>query len=248
MSAIPSGGYEYILFDLDGTISESGPGITRCAQYALRAFGIDEPDLKKLEVFVGPPLNVTFQQYYGFNEEESAEAVRIFQERYDREGVFENALYPGIEAMLRELRAAGKHLAIASSKPRHLIPMILDRFGIREYFEVISAPGFEQELTGKMESDNKSHMVRQALEELGLVPPASTESGRSGAAESPVPDLRERAAMVGDRFYDIRGALANQVTAVGVTYGYGSRGELLQAGADLIADSPQELCRLLLGR
>ena len=237
MSPTSSGGYEYILFDLDGTISEAGPGITRCAQYALRAFGIDEPDLQKLEIFVGPPLNVTFQQYYGFREEESVEAVRIFQERYDREGVFENALYPGIEQMLRELRGAGKHLAIASSKPRHLIPRILDRFGITEYFEVISAPGFEQELTGKMESDNKSHMVRQALQELGLVSPASPDPE----------DLRAHVAMVGDRFYDIRGAMANHVTAVGVTYGYGSREELQQAGADIIADSVPELLAALLG-
>lgn len=227
--------YEYILFDLDGTLSQSGPGITRCAQYALHEMGVEEPDLKKLEVFVGPPLNVSFRKYYGFSPEQAVEAVRIFQERYDQTGVFENEIYPGIDTMLRTLKTAGRHLAIASSKPRHLIPIVLRSFGIEEYFEVISAPGFEQELTNKMSSDNKQYMVQQALELLGI-------------AGLRAEDRHERCAMIGDRFYDIEGALANHVTAVGVTYGYGTREELVQAGAELIADSAAELTDLLLNK
>ena len=269
-----SNAFEYVLFDLDGTISESGPGITRCAQYALHEMGVEEPDLVKLERFVGPPLNVSFRKYYGFSAEESVEAVRIFQERYDRIGVFENAIYPGVEDMLRELRNAGLHLAIASSKPKHLIPIVLGQFGIADCFEVIAAPGFEQELTNKMNSDNKQFMVQMALEQLGVIPaddPQPLSGCSSSAGETTVPagpdstapgnaekekdsrqknagDLRSRCAMVGDRFYDIRGAIANHVTAIGVTYGYGTREELEEAGADIIADSAGELCAILLGR
>ena len=228
-----SSSFEYILFDLDGTISQSGPGITRCAQYALHKMGIEEPDLEKLEVFVGPPLNITFQQQYGFDPERSVEAVRLFQERYEQIGVFENEIYPGVDDMLRSLQAAGKHLAIASSKPRHLIPIVLSKFGIEDYFEVIAAPGFEQELTNKMGSDNKQFMVRLALEQLGIADPDPAA-------------LHARCAMVGDRFYDIEGALANGVTAIGVTYGYGTREELEQAGAEILADSAQELTRILM--
>lgn len=221
-----------ILFDLDGTLTESGPGITRSVQYALEKMGISEPDLAKLETFVGPPLNLSFREQYGFDEEKTKEAIRWFRQRYDAEGVFENSLYPGAYDLLKKLQAAGKRLAIASSKPEQMVHKVLEHFDIADCFDVIVGSPMSAEEDNKMGADNKLLMVQKALLGLGI---------REGE------DHRADCAMVGDRSFDMKGAKANRVAAIGVTYGYGSREELLEAGADELAASVEELGRILLG-
>lgn len=220
-----------ILFDLDGTLTESGPGITRSVQYALHQMGIEEPDLAKLEVFVGPPLNLSFREIYGMDEKQTAEAIRWFRERYNETGVFENRLYPGVTDMLQSLHAAGKRLAIASSKPEQMVYKVLEHFDIKDCFDVIVGSPMSAEEDNRMGADNKLLMVQKALEGLGI---------RDGA------DHRKDCAMVGDRMFDMKGAEANRVAAVGVTYGYGSREELREAGAEELADSVEELEKILL--
>ena len=229
--------FESILFDLDGTLTESGPGITRSVQYALHRMGIEEPDLGKLEPFVGPPLNLSFRERYGMNEEESAQAIHYFREVYDTKGVYENRLYPGIRELLQQLHQAGIRLAIASSKPEPMVHKVLEHFGIQDDFNVIVGSHLEEELDNKMGADNKLRMVKKALQGLGI---------RENADREEAVDAADACAMVGDRSFDMKGAKTNRVTAVGVTYGYGSRRELEEAGADFIAANAEELGKILL--
>ncbi len=225
--------YSRILFDLDGTLTESGPGITHAVQYALQQVGIEEPDREKLECFVGPPLNVMFRQRYGMDEEESARAIRCFREVYDGGMIFENRVYPGVPALLEELHGRGIRLAIASSKPQPMVEKVLEHFSLREYFDVIVGAASSAEEDNRSGADHKLMIVQKALTELGL--PSAPEAAK--------PDC----AMVGDRSYDIKGARFNHVAAIGVSYGYGSEEELEEAGAEAVAGSVEELHGLLLG-
>ncbi len=241
--------FESVLFDLDGTLTESGPGITRSVQYALHRMGIEESDLEKLKPFVGPPLNLSFRERYGMNEEESAKAIHYFREVYDSKGVYENRLYPGVKELLAKLREAGIRLAIASSKPEPMVHKVLDHFGIAGDFDVIVGSRVEEELDNRMGADNKLLMVKKALQGLGIREDAEEEEAVNPAEKKSAcsdDERKRRCAMVGDRSFDMKGAKANHVTAVGVTYGYGSRRELEEAGADFIAADTEELGKILL--
>ncbi len=220
--------FQYVLFDLDGTLTESAPGITRCVQYALRSFGIEEPDLHKLESFVGPPLNEELMRRYHLSEEQASLGVAKYRERYGKKGIFECELYPGIRELLRHCHEAGLCLAVASSKPEVYVRQILGNFNIAEYFDVVCGPGLEDEKHRETGADNKARIVRTALEGL---------AGAGGLT----PEFRQCCAMVGDRRFDILGARRNGVTGIGVLYGYGSRQELEDAGADEIAETVPEL-------
>ena len=125
-----------ILFDLDGTLTDSGPGITRCVQYALASFRIEEPDLEKLNCYVGPPLLESFMNFAGLGCEEAQQAITKYRERYEAEGIFENEVYEGIPEVLAYLKEKGKILAVASSKPEKYVEQILEHFEIRKYFTV----------------------------------------------------------------------------------------------------------------
>lgn len=214
--------FSYILFDLDGTVSDPREGITTSVQYALRSFGIEEPDKKKLEPFIGPPLRDSFMRFYGFTPEQAEAAVAKYRERFSVTGKFENELYPGMKQMLAELQAAGAHLAIASSKPAVFVEDILAYFGIRQYFEVVVG----SELDGTREK--KEEVVQEALRRFGL-------------------NEYSRVAMVGDRKFDVEGAKAIGAHSVGVTYGFAGPGELQAAGAEIIVDDVAGLRRALLG-
>ena len=224
--------FETVLFDLDGTLTESGPGITRSVQYALKTIGI-EADLSELGCFVGPPLNEAFPERYGTDEQTTIELIRRFRERYETVGLFENSVYPGIPELLQRLSAAGLRLAVASSKPEVFVHKILEHFGIDSCFLAAIGPSLGGELTAGTKSSNsrseKELMIEAALLSLGL-----TEEDR------------RKTVMVGDRCYDIQGALANGIHAIGVSYGYGSLDELTAAGAESIADSAAALEKLLL--
>ena len=208
---------DIILFDLDGTLTDSGPGITRCVQYALASFGIEETDLEKLNCYVGPPLLESFVKFAGLNREEAEQAIEKYRERYELKGIFENAVYQGIPEVLAYLKEQGKTLAVASSKPEPYVEKILEHFEIRTYFTVVTGSEMNESRTGKGE------VIAETLRRLG--------------AE----DRRSDVVMVGDRSYDVIGARENGLLCVGVSYGYGGREELEKAGAAKICDTSEEL-------
>ncbi len=207
-----------ILFDLDGTLTDSGPGITACVQYALEKMGRPEPDLKKLEVFIGPPLMDQFMAYAGFSKEEAEEATKYYRERYTKTGMFENSLYPGVEELLAYLKDQGCVLAVASSKPEPFVRQILEHFHLTGYFTEIVGAELEEGGISK-----KEEVIEEALKRLHM------ESSRQDVV------------MVGDRCYDVLGAHACGIQCIGVAYGYGSMDELIKAGVTYVADSVEEL-------
>jgi phosphoglycolate phosphatase len=215
---------EYLLFDLDGTLTDSEKGITACVQYALKSFGIDETDLDKLEKFIGPPLRDSFKNFYAFTDEQAEEAVAKYRERYADTGIFENELYDGISHMLKLLKTNGLHLAVASSKPKVYVDKILKHFDIDKYFEVVVG----SELDGTR--DSKSEVVSEALSKLFKGKPVETD----------------KVYMIGDTKYDVEGARKMHVECVGVSYGFGSMEELKEAKASYIVQSVGELEKFLL--
>ena len=215
---------KYLLFDLDGTLTDPKEGICTCVQYALASFGIQEPDLDKLEPFIGPPLKESFMHFYDMNEEQAQAAVEKYRERFRDTGIFENRLYDGIPQMLRTLNSKGMFLAVASSKPTVFVERILEHFGIRSYFKVVVG----SELDGTR--TEKNEVVEEALRQL--------------FGDAPVE--KKKVYMIGDRRFDIEGAKAQGVDSVGVTYGYGGMEELREARADYIVRSVEELQRFLL--
>lgn len=142
---------KYFLFDLDGTLTDPKVGITTCVQYALHSFGIEEPDLDKLEPFIGPPLKESFMDFYGMDEERAQEAVEKYRERFSDKGLYENEIYPGMAQMLQLLSEKGFRLAVASSKPTVYVEKILEHFGIRQYFKVVVGSELDGSRTDKEE-------------------------------------------------------------------------------------------------
>ncbi len=215
---------EYLLFDLDGTLTDPKVGITTCVQYALKSFGIEEQDLDKLESFIGPPLKDSFMQFYGLSGEQADKAVEKYRERFQDTGLFENEVYEGIPQMLANLKRKGVHLAVASSKPTVFVERILEHFEMKDFFEVIVG----SELDGRRV--NKDEVVAEVLHQL-----FGTEQIAC-----------DKVYMIGDRKFDVEGARALGVESIGVSYGYGSLEELKEAGADYIVQSVSELNYVLL--
>ncbi len=230
---VPLIGKKTILFDLDGTITDSGEGIMNSVKYTLDAFGISDYDKPFLQRFVGPPLKEFMMKIFGFDEEKARLAVVKYREYYGKSGIYENRLYDGIEDLLRDLKGAGKILALATSKTEMYMKMVLDHFGITQYFDVTAGSLFDGSRV------RKGEVVRHALE---LVRESHTES--KNAAEK---IFFESAVMIGDREQDVDGAKENGIESVGVLYGYGSLGELKEAGATYIVRSIDELRDRLLG-
>lgn len=218
--------FHYILFDLDGTLTDPGLGITSSVQYALRALGIEEPSLDRLDPFIGPPLSDSFREFYGLDEKQIDTAVAKYRERFRDRGIYENEIYPGIAQMLAQLKADGKSLSIASSKPTEFVERILDYFEIRAYFDHIVGSNMDGT------RGRKEEVVEEALRRMAL--PGMTPAQKKAVV-----------AMVGDRRFDIEGAKEHGLTSVGVSFGYAPEGELEQAGADFIVDTVEELCALL---
>lgn len=217
-------GYRCILFDLDGTLTESGTGIMRSVQYALEKFGIREEDPEKLRRFIGPPLDDSFRIFYGLSEEDAVRAREYYRERYWKKGIYENRPYPGIPEMLAALKEDGRRVALATSKPQVMAEEVLRHYGLMPYFDVLVGAGL------KGEHQSKPEVVSIALSGLGV-----NEKTKKGAV------------MVGDRSYDIEGARARRIDSVGAEYGYGESGELERAGATHIAHSVRELLEILRG-
>lgn len=214
----------YLLFDLDGTLTDPKVGICTCVQYALASFGIEEPDIDRLTPFIGPPLKDSFMEFYSMDEGQAESAVAKYRERFQDTGLFENELYDGIPKMLEALNSKGMYLAVASSKPTVFVERILEHFQIKKYFKVIVG----SELDGTRV--NKDEVVAEALRQL--------------FGDNPVE--KEKVYMIGDRRFDVEGARAAGVESVGVAYGYGDMEELREAKADYIVRSVEELQDFLL--
>lgn len=206
-----------ILFDLDGTLTDSGEGIMNCAVYALSHFGIAAPSEKELRTFVGPPLTESFARF-GVPAEEIEEAIRTYRSRYLPIGKFENHPYPGIRELLEKLNADGHKLYVATSKPENTSVEILDHFDLSKYFVKICGASSD------LARNTKEAVIAYLLEECG-------------AQESPV--------MVGDTAYDVIGAKAHGIPTVAVSWGYGQVEDMKAAGAAAIAHSMEELYELL---
>jgi len=212
---------KYILFDLDGTLTDPMMGITNSIMYALQKMGRDIPSRQSLCCFIGPPLIPAFKEFLGMTNDEANEALRLYREYFSVYGLYENTIYPGIDAALAKLKSAGKTLALATSKPEKFARKILDHFSLSEYFTVICGADLE----GLRAS--KTDVMRYTLEMLGN------------------PDLLQTI-MVGDRHHDIDGAKECGCASVGVLWGYGSEEELKNAGADKILSSIEEMTEMLM--
>lgn len=206
-----------ILFDLDGTLTDSGEGILNCAELALRHFGLPVPSREVMRVFVGPPLHDTFVKF-GVPEEKAEEAVAVYRSRYTTVGKFENTPYPGVHEMLQALRDRGHTLLVATSKPEGMSKEIMDKFDLSKYFQRICGASLDRSRSSKEE------VIAYLLE-------------MNGTAENMV--------MVGDTAFDVLGAAAHGIPAIGVSWGYGSVEEMRKAGAVAIANTMEELLSLL---
>lgn len=221
--------YKTILFDLDGTLSDPSIGITNSVMHALEHWNIKVAERSELYRFIGPPLMDSFQQFYGFTKEESREALEIYREYFGVKGLFENELYEGIEELLKELKARGKTIVLATSKPELYAKQILEHFGIDGYFDFIGGASMDEVRVAKAD------VIRYALESLGMVK----------AGEELSEDVKEVTVMVGDRFHDIDGAKKNGLKSIGVLFGFGSREELENAGADHIAENMDDILKIV---
>lgn len=207
-----------ILFDLDGTLTDSAEGIINCAQLALKYFGLPIPDRADMQFVVGPPLRDSFLRL-GVPEADVEKAIEIYRSRYVPTGMFENAPYPGIFAMLGALKEAGHELYVATSKPEGMATAILEKFHLSGYFDKI----YGASLDGSR--DTKDTVIAYVLEELGP---------------------RENIIMVGDTHYDVLGAAVHGIKTIGVSWGYGKVEDLKAAGAVEIVNSPAQLLKKLI--
>ena len=212
--------YSYVLFDLDGTVTDPEEGITKSVQYALQHFSIEVQERRELYKFIGPPLKDSFMEFYGFTEQQAGEALLKYRERFEVTGWRENVVYDGMEKLLRHLRSRGKRIMLATSKPEVFAEQILVYFGLRDYFDFVGGAS----LDGRR--NYKADVIRYVLDANGI-------------------SSREKAVMVGDRKFDILGAKEFGLETVGVLYGYGDREELTTAGADHLVGSVAELEVLL---
>ena len=214
--------YTTILFDLDGTVTDPKEGITRSVAYALEHFGIKVEDLDTLTPFIGPPLVDSFSRFYGLNDEDTQTAIRKYRERYSVTGWAENIPYEGMAELLRDLKAAGKTISLATSKPEEFAVKILEHFDLAQYFDLIcGAPMNAPKGHGKVD------VIEDALKRLGI-------TDRSGVI------------MVGDRLHDTEGAHKAGLPCAGVLFGYGDRAEHEACGSDYIVEDVAELRALLL--
>ena len=211
---------KYILFDLDGTLTNPFEGITKSVQYALASFGIEEKQ-ENLKKFIGPPLKYAFMEYYNFSEDKAVEAVKKYRERFSVKGLYENDLYDGIPKLLGRLKENGKTIILATSKPIEFAEKIIEHFNLTQYFDFLTGS------TLKGERDTKGEVIEYALSQMKIT------------------DLSQ-AVMIGDREHDIIGAKENGIESIGILYGFGDREEFETAGADYICETVEDIGKLLI--
>lgn len=209
--------FKYILFDFDGTVFDTVEGITKCVRYALNKFGLDA-ELDSLRCFAGPPLVDMFMEKFNLSREDAVQAVVYYRERYKPTGIYESQPFPGIKDLLEGIKALGKSMAIATSKPQIMAEELLDRGGLKKYFDVVCGALDEK-------SNAKWQVVTRAMESLGAKP--------------------EETVLIGDTKYDVIGAHQCSIPCIGVEYGYAAACELEENGADYIVKDMEELLKLI---
>jgi phosphoglycolate phosphatase len=213
--------YRHIIFDLDGTLTDPGLGITNSIMYSLKKFEI-ESERSELYKFIGPPLRESFSIYYGFDKAQAEQAVQYYREYFSEKGIYENELYPGIADLLSSLNHPGRKLYIATSKPQEYTLLILEHFGIVQFFDFISGSNMDGSMSAK------SDLIDRIIPHINTGELAET-------------------IMIGDRRYDIEGAKHHRIDSAAVLYGYGGRGELEAAQPTYLIESTAKLRTLLLG-
>lgn len=212
--------YNTVFFDLDGTLTDSGRGITNSVAYALKKFGVENPEPALLYKFVGPPLIHSFQKFFGFSEEKARLAVAYYREYYTDKGIYENEVYEGVEELLIKIQASGRKLVVATAKPERFAKIVLEHFDLAKYFDLIAGASMDETRSKKAE------VITYALEKFGI-------------------QENSQVVMVGDREDDVKGAKQNGMDCIGVLYGYGDEEELRDAGADYLAKTPEDVLRFL---
>lgn len=212
--------YQNILFDLDGTLTDPGVGITNSAMYALEKWNIKVAERSELYKFIGPPLRDSFMNFYNFSEEQAEQAIIYYREYFRVKGIFENEVYPGIVELLQKLKADGKKIVLATSKPEEFAIRILKHFDLFEYFDFVGGALMDGV------RNKKGEVIQYVLESAGITDLSTT-------------------VMIGDREHDIIGAKENGLDSIGVLFGYGSREELTEAGATYIAETVEDICKYL---
>lgn len=210
----------YLFWDLDGTLTDSGPGIINSVKYTLRKMGKEIPSEETLRKFIGPPLIYSFREYCNMSEEEAQLAVKTYREYYAVTGLFENKVYEGIEPVLKKLQKLGKKLVVATSKPEKFSVQIIEHFGLNGYFEVIAGSSMDES------RNTKEAVIRYAMQQLGIEEP-------------------QEVLMIGDRKHDVQGAKQCGIDCVGVLWGYGSEKELKSAGAVAVIEKPEQMFGIL---
>ena len=213
--------FDHIFFDLDGTLTDPAEGITGAIMYARKKRGLDPGRKEDYYKFIGPPMPQSFVEYWSVSQAEAAAILADYREYYAPKGIFENKVYPGIPQALAALKDAGRKLYVATSKPTFMSVQIVEKFGLAGYFETVSGSDPNRA------DSTKADVIRAAQDAFSI-------------------DMT-RAVMVGDRSFDVLGAKECGIPCVGVAYGYGSREELLSAGAVYVADTPADLAAYLLG-
>lgn len=208
--------YQYVLFDLDGTLTDPGLGITNSVMVALRKFDINVTDRTQLYPFIGPPLRDSFRTYYGFSDEQCERAVRYYREYFKKSGMYENEVYDGIFELLTRLKASERSLVVATSKPEVFALEILRHFDLYRYFDFVAGATLNDV------RNQKAYIIKYALETLNITEKTS-------------------AIMIGDRKHDIIGARETGLDSIGVLYGYGTYDELKNAGATYIANTTADI-------
>jgi len=213
--------YQYLLFDFDGTLTDSQEGITKSVDYALRTVaGIQTADLSTLTAYIGPPLIDGFMENHHLDDKTAAQCKKIYRSRYETIGLYENRVYAGIPEALSRLRAAGFTLAVATSKPEPLAKRILVHLGLDGYFTKICGATLDGRIS------QKEDVIAEVLRRLGH-PAAQT------------------VLMIGDRRHDVQGAKTHGLNCLGALWGFGTKTELQTAGAALLASTPEAMTALL---
>lgn len=212
--------YNIVLFDLDGTLTDPGLGITNSVAYALKKWNIEVADRTTLYKFIGPPLSDSFKRYYGFSEEDSLKAIEYYREYFRDKGIFENEVYEGVVNLLETLKAKGRKVVLATSKPEGFAKTILEHFQLAKYFDFVAGASMDES------RNKKGAVIAYALESCGITDKSTV-------------------VMVGDREHDVLGAKENDLDSIGVLFGYGSREELEAVGATYIAETVGDILKLV---
>lgn len=215
--------YDYVIFDFDGTVTDTGEGILKSLQYSFEQMGDPVPDLSDLKKFIGPPIHYSFVTFYGVKEEDVGKYIEKYRERYRKIGIYECCLYDGMLDTLKTLRKNGVKIGIASSKPVSLIYDVMNYLKITELFDAVVGTRFDDS-----NHSGKKDLVMQSMAELGATD-------------------KSRVLMVGDRYFDIDGAKGAGVDSCGVLFGYGNEQEFKEHGATYIVASAQEIVKLVDG-